>query len=182
MNNRASVLFHNYDDNEMFRFESIPMNEECSVPFAVHKRRERKKLAKEDIPFGLKLFSVFCVASALFHKYDDNGMLRFESIQTNDKRGVPFVVRKRRERKKLTKDDIPFVLKLFFCLLCCSSLTYRCGYATLLAPRIQNKIASAIVTVFMNQSTHCLHTVGGMQRSSRLEYGIKCHQPLLAVL
>ncbi len=32
-----------------------------------------------------------------------------------------------RERKKLTKDDIPFGLKLFFCLLRCSFLTYRSG-------------------------------------------------------
>ncbi|MCK5598248.1 hypothetical protein KAI78_01375 [bacterium] len=61
-------------------------------------------------------------------------MFRFESIPTNDDCGVPFVVRKRRERKKLTKDDIPFGLKLFFCLLCCSLLTYRCGSAALLAP------------------------------------------------
>ncbi|MCK5600191.1 hypothetical protein KAI78_11250 [bacterium] len=107
-------------------------------------------------------------------------MFRFESIPTNNKRGVPFVVRKRRERKKLTKDDIPFGLRLFFCLLRCSSLTYRCGYATLLAPRIQNKIASAIVTVFMNQSTHYLHTALGMRRSSRLEYELK-QQPAIVI-
>ncbi|MCK4642546.1 hypothetical protein KAU32_02795 [bacterium] len=60
-------------------------------------------------------------------------MLRFEVIPTNNECSVPFVVRKRRERKKLTKDEIPFGLKLFFCLLRCSSLTYRCGYAALLA-------------------------------------------------
>ncbi|MCK5598729.1 hypothetical protein KAI78_03815 [bacterium] len=60
-------------------------------------------------------------------------MFRFESIPTNNKRGVPFVVRKRRERKKLTKDNIPFGLRLFFCLLRCSLLKYRCGYAALLA-------------------------------------------------
>ncbi|MCK4642728.1 hypothetical protein KAU32_03730 [bacterium] len=50
-------------------------------------------------------------------------MLRFESIPTNNKRGVPFVVRKRRERKKLTKDDIPFGLKLFLCPLVCLLLS-----------------------------------------------------------
>ncbi|MCK4642505.1 hypothetical protein KAU32_02585 [bacterium] len=44
-------------------------------------------------------------------------MFRFELIPTNNERGVPFVVRERRERKKFTKDDIPFGLKLFFCLL-----------------------------------------------------------------
>ncbi|MCK5598926.1 hypothetical protein KAI78_04840 [bacterium] len=41
-------------------------------------------------------------------------MFRFEAIPTNNERCVPFVVRKRRERKKLTKDDMPFGLKLFF--------------------------------------------------------------------
>ena len=41
-------------------------------------------------------------------------MFRFESIPPNNKRGVPFVVRKRRERDKLTKDNIPFGLMLFF--------------------------------------------------------------------
>ncbi len=61
-------------------------------------------------------------------------MLGFEAIPTNDERGVPFVVRKRRERKKLTKDEIPFGLRLFFRLLRCSSLTYRNGYAAFLAP------------------------------------------------
>ncbi len=53
----------------------------------------------------------------------------------------------------MTKDDIPFGLKLFFCLLRCSSLTYRCGYAALLAPGIRRKIESAIVMVFMEQYT-----------------------------
>ncbi|MCK4643341.1 hypothetical protein KAU32_06865 [bacterium] len=61
-------------------------------------------------------------------------MLRFESIPTNNECGVPFVVHKRRERNKLTKDEIPFGLKLFLYLLRCSSLTYRCGYAAFLAP------------------------------------------------
>ncbi len=79
-------------------------------------------------------------------------MFRFESIPTNNKRGVPFVVRKRRGRNELTKDDIPFGLKLFFRLLRCSSLTYRSGYAVFLAPWIRNKIASAIVEIFLNQS------------------------------
>ncbi|MCK5599361.1 hypothetical protein KAI78_07025 [bacterium] len=46
-------------------------------------------------------------------------MFRFESIPTNNERSVPSVVHKRRERKKLIKDDIPFGLKLFFCLLRC---------------------------------------------------------------
>ncbi|MCK4642657.1 hypothetical protein KAU32_03375, partial [bacterium] len=66
---------------------------------------------------------------------------------------VPFVVRKRRERKKLTKDDIPFGLRLFFCLLRCSLLTYRNGYAALTAPLMLSKIASAIVNVFMREYT-----------------------------
>ncbi|MCK4644075.1 hypothetical protein KAU32_10650 [bacterium] len=61
-------------------------------------------------------------------------MLGFELISTNDECGVPSVVRERRERKKLTKDEIPFGLRLFFCLLRCSSLTYRCGYAVFFAP------------------------------------------------
>ncbi|MCK4642717.1 hypothetical protein KAU32_03675 [bacterium] len=75
-------------------------------------------------------------------------MFRFESIPTNNERGVPFVVRKRRERKKLTKDEIPFGLMLFsvFCV------------------------------------ARCLHTAGGMRRSSRLEYGLKQQQPLLRSL
>ncbi|MCK4642707.1 hypothetical protein KAU32_03625 [bacterium] len=72
--------------------------------------------------------------SVLSHKYVDNGILRFESIPTNNECSVPFVVHKRRERNKLTKDDIPFGLRLFFCLLRCSLLTYRSGYAALLAP------------------------------------------------
>ncbi|MCK5598407.1 hypothetical protein KAI78_02185 [bacterium] len=46
-------------------------------------------------------------------------MLRFKSIPTYNERGVPFVVHKRRERNKLTKDGIPFGLKLFFRLLRC---------------------------------------------------------------
>ncbi len=41
-------------------------------------------------------------------------MFRFESIPTNNKRGVPFVVRKRRERKKLTKDDISLRAEALF--------------------------------------------------------------------
>ncbi|MCK5600007.1 hypothetical protein KAI78_10310 [bacterium] len=61
-------------------------------------------------------------------------MFRFESIPTNNERSVPLVVHKRRERNELIKDDVPFGLKLFFCLLRCSSLTYRSGYAALLAP------------------------------------------------
>ncbi|MCK4642112.1 hypothetical protein KAU32_00615 [bacterium] len=77
-------------------------------------------------------------------------MFRFELIPTNNERGVPFVVRERRVRKKLLKDDIPSGLKLFPCLLRCSSLTYRRGYAVLIPPGIRNKIASAISTVFMN--------------------------------
>ncbi|MCK5600099.1 hypothetical protein KAI78_10790 [bacterium] len=46
-------------------------------------------------------------------------MFRFELIPTNNERSVPSVVRERRERKKLTKDDIPFGLKLSSCLLRC---------------------------------------------------------------
>ncbi|MCK5598117.1 hypothetical protein KAI78_00665 [bacterium] len=61
-------------------------------------------------------------------------MFRFELIPMNNECGVPLVVRKRREKKKLTKDDIPFGLKLFFCLLRCSLLTYRYGYAAFLTP------------------------------------------------
>ncbi|MCK5598856.1 hypothetical protein KAI78_04465 [bacterium] len=60
-------------------------------------------------------------------------MFRFESIPTNNECGVPLVVRKRRERKKLSKDYIPFGLRLFFCLLRCSLLAYRGGYAALLS-------------------------------------------------
>ncbi|MCK4642423.1 hypothetical protein KAU32_02175, partial [bacterium] len=52
--------------------------------------------------------------SVLINKYGDNGMFRFESIPTNNERAYPFVVRKRRERKELNKDIIPFGLKLFF--------------------------------------------------------------------
>ncbi|MCK4644045.1 hypothetical protein KAU32_10485 [bacterium] len=91
--------------------------------------------------------------SVLIHKYNDNGIFRFEPIPTNNERCVPSVVRKRRERKKLIKDDIPFGLVLFLYLLRCSSLTYRSGYAAFTAPLILNKRASAIVNVFMNQST-----------------------------
>ncbi|MCK4642074.1 hypothetical protein KAU32_00420 [bacterium] len=49
----------------MFRFESIPTNNKRGVPFVVRKRRERKELTKDNIPFGLKLFSVFFVARYL---------------------------------------------------------------------------------------------------------------------
>ncbi|MCK5600118.1 hypothetical protein KAI78_10885 [bacterium] len=61
-------------------------------------------------------------------------MFRFESNPTNNERGVPFMVRKRRERKKFTKDNIPFGLRFFSSLLRCSLLTYRSGCAALLAP------------------------------------------------
>ncbi len=61
--------------------------------------------------------------SVLIHKYGDNGMFKFESVPTSDEHSVPLVVRKRRERKKLTKDNIPFGLKLFFYLLVCSLLS-----------------------------------------------------------
>ncbi|MCK5599548.1 hypothetical protein KAI78_07965 [bacterium] len=70
----------------------------------------------------------------LFYNDIDPGIFSFESIPMNDECGVPLVVRERRERKKLTKDDIPFGQMLFFCLRRCSSLTYRAGYATVLAP------------------------------------------------
>ncbi|MCK5599855.1 hypothetical protein KAI78_09550 [bacterium] len=69
-------------------------------------------------------------------------MFGFEPIPTNNKRIVPFVVRQRSERKKLTKDDIPFGLRLFFCLY------IPRGYAALAGSPMLNKIASAIVTVF----------------------------------
>ncbi|MCK4643850.1 hypothetical protein KAU32_09505 [bacterium] len=47
----------------------------------------------------------------------------------------PFVVHKRRERNKLTKDDIPFGLKLFFRLLCwLVAYIPQWGYAAFLAP------------------------------------------------
>ncbi|MCK4642756.1 hypothetical protein KAU32_03870 [bacterium] len=59
-------------------------------------------------------------------------MFRFESIPTNNECGVPLVVHKRRERNELAKDVIPFGLRLFFRLLRCSLLTYRCGYAAFL--------------------------------------------------
>ena len=61
----------------------------------------------------------------MIHEYDYNGMFRFESIPTNNERSVPVVVRKRRERNKLTKDDIPFGLMLFFHLLRCSLMRGR---------------------------------------------------------
>ncbi|MCK5598797.1 hypothetical protein KAI78_04170 [bacterium] len=51
------------------------------------------------------------------------------------------------------KMRFPFGLKLFFRFLRCSLLTYRSGYAAFLAPCIRGKIASAIVTLSMNQST-----------------------------
>ena len=60
-------------------------------------------------------------------------------------------------------------------------LTYRGGYAALLAPGIRSKIASAIVTVFMNQSTHYLHTAVGMRRSLRLESGIEIESAIVNV-
>ena len=94
--------------------------------------------------------------SVLFHKYHDNGMFRFEAIPKNNERGVPFVVRKRRERKKLTKDEIPFGLRLFFCLLRCSSLTYRCGYAALTAPLMLNKNSiSHCYRIYESEHSYC---------------------------
>ncbi|MCK5599633.1 hypothetical protein KAI78_08410 [bacterium] len=77
-------------------------------------------------------------------------MLRFESIPTNNERGVPFVVRKRRERKKWAKDDIPFGLMLFLCLLRCSLLTYRSGYAALLGA----------LNTEQNNISHCYRIYG----------------------
>ncbi|MCK5600098.1 hypothetical protein KAI78_10785 [bacterium] len=91
-------------------------------------------MTKGNIPFGLKLFFCFLRFKCSDLKSDDNGIFRFESIPTNNECGVPSVVRERRERKKLTKDDIPFGLGLFCRLLRCSLLTYRCGYAAFLAP------------------------------------------------
>ncbi|MCK5599773.1 hypothetical protein KAI78_09135 [bacterium] len=72
----------------MFRFESIPMNDECSVPFVVRKRRERKKLAKDDIPFGLMLFSVFCVARRL---HTAGGMRRSSRLEYGLKQQQPLL-------------------------------------------------------------------------------------------
>ena len=129
-----SVLFHIYHINGMFRFESIPTNNKRSVPFVVRKRRERKKLTKDDIPFELKLFFCLLRCKCSDLKSADNGMFRFEAIPTNNEHSVPSVVRERRMRKKLTKDKIPSGLNLFCRLLRSSSLTYRCGYAALLAP------------------------------------------------
>ncbi|MCK5598734.1 hypothetical protein KAI78_03840 [bacterium] len=90
-------------------------------------------MTKDDIPFGLKLFFRLLRFKCSDLKYDDNGIYEFEAIPTNNERSVPSVVRERRMRKKLTKYDIPSGLKLFFCLQRSSSLTYRYGYAALLA-------------------------------------------------
>ncbi|MCK5223814.1 hypothetical protein KAR04_03520, partial [Candidatus Calescamantes bacterium] len=43
------------------------------------------------------------------------------------------------------------------------------------------KIASAIVTVFMNHSTHYLRTSAGMRRFSRLEYGTKIASAIVKI-
>ncbi|MCK4643563.1 hypothetical protein KAU32_07990 [bacterium] len=118
----------------MFRFESIPTNNKRGVPLVVRKRRERKKLTKDDIPFGLKLFFCLLRFKCSDLKYDDNGIYGFEAIPTNNERSVPSVVRERRMRKKLTKYNIPSGLNLFCRLLRFSSLTYRRGYASFLAP------------------------------------------------
>ena len=75
-----SELFNKYNDNGMFRFESIPTTDERGVPFVVRKRRERKKLAKDDIPFGLMLFSVFCVARRLHTAVGMRRSSRLESV------------------------------------------------------------------------------------------------------
>ncbi|MCK4642495.1 hypothetical protein KAU32_02535 [bacterium] len=100
----------------------------------VHKPRVRKEFTKDDIPFGLMLFFCLLRCKCSDLKYDDNGMFRFEEIPTNNECSVPSAVRERRERNKLPKDDLPFGLKLFSCLLRCLSLTYRAGYAVFLAP------------------------------------------------
>ncbi|MCK4644132.1 hypothetical protein KAU32_10935, partial [bacterium] len=96
--------------------------------------RERKKLTKDNIPFGLLLFFCLLRCKCSDLKSADNGMFRFEAIPTNNEHSVPSVVRERRMRKKLTKDDILSGLNLFCRLLRFSSLTCRRGYATLLAP------------------------------------------------
>ena len=80
----------------------------------------------------------------MIRKYDDNGMFRFESIPTNNERGVPLVVRERRMRKKLTKDDIPLGLIPFFCLY------IPRWYVAFAAPPMLNKIVSASVHVFID--------------------------------
>ncbi len=89
-----SALIYKYNDNGMFRFESIPTNNERGVPFAVRKRRWRKKLIKDDIPFGLKLFFCLLRYKCSDLKYADNGMFRFEAIPTNNECCVPLVVHK----------------------------------------------------------------------------------------
>ncbi len=58
----TSVLIQNYLDNGMFRFESIPTNNKCGVPSVVHKRRERRKLTKDD--YSLRAEALF-LSSAL---------------------------------------------------------------------------------------------------------------------
>ncbi len=83
-----SALIHIYSDNGMFRFESIPTNNERGVPFVVRKRRERKKLAKDDIPFGLMLFSVFCVARRL---HTSVGMRRSSRLEYGLKQQQPLL-------------------------------------------------------------------------------------------
>ncbi|MCK4644267.1 hypothetical protein KAU32_11610 [bacterium] len=72
----------------MFRFESIPTNNEHGVPSVVRKRRERKKLSKDDIPFGLMLFSVFCVARYL---HTALGMQRFSRLEYGLKQQQPLL-------------------------------------------------------------------------------------------
>ncbi len=93
------------------------------------------------------------IPSVLFHKYHDNGMIRFEAIPTNNKRSVPFVVRKRRERNKLTKDNIPFGLILFYVFSVVRFLHTAVGMRCSSRLEYGKKIIAAIAMIFMEQYT-----------------------------
>ncbi len=104
----------------MFRFESIPTNNECCVPLVVHKRRERKKLTKDWIPFGLKLFFG---AKNLHASLPVNSLLgTFTSGQTNacGVRHVPYLTSLRHTMfftdDSNDKNEISlFRLRMYFC-------------------------------------------------------------------
>ena len=82
------MLINKYHDNGILRFESIPTNDKCGVPLVVRKRKERNKLTKDDIPFGLKLFSVFCVTRCL---HTALGMRRFSRLEYGAKQHQPLL-------------------------------------------------------------------------------------------
>ena len=75
--------------------------------WSVYLKEFPKLFSFDDTVHNLIYHLTLILLGALIHKYINNGIIRFEAISMNNERSVPSVVRERRMRKKLTKDDIP---------------------------------------------------------------------------